>query len=91
MPKLSLKNFRGLSFKVEGCKVESPEQEKEKKKRKVAETGRCSDRPPVGDFVQPLLVQHAKKPRTSQVPVLRIGMLSAGLREKFGHLCTVSV
>ena len=92
LAKAQLEEFPGAgSFKLEGCKVESPEQEGRGKKRKVAENGRCSARPPVGDFVQPLLVKHAKKHSTSQMPVLRIGMLSAGLREKFGHLCTVSV
>ncbi len=57
-------------------------------KRKVGEVGVLELKPPCHDFVQPAVVQHAKKACTFRQPILRIGMLSARLKERFGHLCT---
>ena len=42
--------------------------------------------PPVHDFVQPL-VRHSQKRPFIEETVLRTGMLSKRLRERFGHLC----
>ncbi len=88
---VQLEEFPGVgSFKLQTCRAEGPERAGRGKKRGVAEVGRCAPRPPGHDFVQPLCV-HAKKPCTTPVPVLRIGMLSSGLKKRFGHLCTASV
>ncbi len=58
-------------------------------KRKSGDLGlELSTPPPSHDFVQPAVVCTNKKACTTKQPVLRIGMLSAKLKERFGHLCT---
>ena len=57
-------------------------------KRKVASLGGVGLGAPLHDFVQPLLAKHARKAKTPEMPILRIGMLRGRLRERFGHLCT---
>ncbi len=87
--KEQLEEFEGVgSFKLEGEDNGSRACEERGTKRKAWEVGRRVGEPPRHDFVQPLLARKTKKPSTQQQPVLRIGMLSVKLKERFGHLCT---